>query len=349
LTLAAGHAEAAAHAALTPADGRALDVLRRHGDHGSAFLTFNRDMRYFFDPDVDGMVAYRPAGRRYLFQLCGPFCAPADRDRLLRSFLAWARAQGRRVVAVQLLRDDARRYAEHGFSVNHAGCSYSIDLELFTLRGTRFMKLRNKLKRARRLGVEVEELDAAQLADAAAERELAAIDAAWVRSKGPLAKEMEFMVGERGGRGAALRRVFVARRDGRAIAYVTYSPCFGERPGWLYDLTRRRPDSPPGTIELIFHTGLERLRDEGCRWLHLGLTPLVGLSPEHEIEGAPSRGVRWFLTQMGARGQAIYPARTQETFKLKWAPQLVEPEYLACQRGPTLAAVWHLMRLTRAI
>jgi lysylphosphatidylglycerol synthetase-like protein (DUF2156 family) len=349
LSVAAGHAAASADAALSPANRRVLDVLRRHGDHTSAFLAFNRDMRHYFDPEVDGMVAYRPAGRGYLFQLCGPFCAPADRDRLVRSFLDWAGRHGRRVVAVQLRRDDAQRYAQHGFSVNHAGCSYSIDLEDFTLRGTRFMKLRNKLKRSRRLGVEVEELDLEQLAGAAAERELAAIDAAWVRSKGALVKQMEFMVGERGGRGAPLRRVFVARCDGRAIAYVTYSPCFGERPGWLYDLTRRLPDSPPGTVELIFHTALERLREENCRWLHLGLTPLVGLAPEHEIEGAPSRGVRFFLTQMAAHGQAIYPAASQEAFKLKWAPQLVEPEYLACQGGPTVAAVWHLMRLTRAI
>ncbi|MDP8942511.1 MAG: DUF2156 domain-containing protein [Actinomycetota bacterium] len=335
--------------AIADPDRRSLDILRRHGDHTSAFLAFNQDTRHYTPADIDGLVAYRAAGRRHLFQLCGPFAAPQDRERLLGSFRAWARSQGRRVTAVQLGRDDALMYANHGFVVNQLGSSYSIDLERFTLRGTKFLKTRNKISRARRIGVTVEELRPEDLDRSEIERELADIDAGWLSGKGRHAKELTFMVGERGGRGRPFRRVFVARAEGRAVAYVTYSPCFGERPGWLYDLTRRRADSPPGVIELVFHTALELLRSEGCRWLHLGLTPLVGLSPEHEAPGASSSVVQWLVSQLSARGEAIYPARSQEAFKLKWAPQLIEPEYVAFEGRPRPSAVWRLMRMTRAI
>lgn len=155
------------------------------------------------------------------------------------------------------------------------------------------------------------------------------------------------MIGQRGGRGGPFRRTFVAWQHGRVVGYVSYSPCFGSRPGWLYDLTRRRPDAPPGTIEIIFHTALQRFQEEGWRWLHLGLTPFAGLSDERHPGG--SAVTRLAVSQIARRGQWIYPSRTQESFKRKWLPQVVTPEYIAFERGPSLGAVWQLLRLTRTI
>ena len=324
-------------------DQHVLHMLAAHADHSSAFLTFNDETEHYIDPAIDGVVAYRASGR-HAIQLCGPIAAPADRARLLESFRSWAGREGLRVSTVQLMRDDAELYANTGFTVNQFGTSYSIDLGDFTLRGTRFMKLRNKLKRAKRLGVTVEELAPAERVDA----DLAEVDRTWLKAKGRLAKQLRFMVGERAGRGADDRRLFVARRDGETIAYVTYSPVWGSRPGWLYDLTRRRPDSPPGTVELIFHTALERLQEEDVRWLHLGLTPYVGFSHDHEIPGY-NRVAHTVMEQMGKRAGFLYPALTQLDFKLKWAPHVVEPEYIAWEGGVNPGALIQLMRVTGSI
>ncbi|MGL5442699.1 MAG: O-seryl-isobutylhydroxylamine esterase, partial [[Mycobacterium] stephanolepidis] len=38
-----------------------------------------------------------------------------------------------------------------------------------------------------------------------------------------------------------------------------------------------------------------------------------------------------------------------EAFKHKWAPQVIEPEYLAFSHGPKVFPVWHLLRLTNAL
>jgi lysylphosphatidylglycerol synthetase-like protein (DUF2156 family) len=323
----------------------ALGILRRHADQSSAFLGLNRETRHYRDPAIDGLIAYRVAGRGHLFQLCGPIAAPEDRAALLRSFVAWAATEGRRVTTVQVDRADLDLYARAGFVVNQLGSSFAIDLESFTLAGTRFFKLRNKLKRAAKLGVTVRELPRSAGKDAA----LDAVDAPWLRSKGRFVKELTFMVGERGGPGGPYRRTFVAEREGQVIAYATYSPCFGARPGWLYDLTRRQPDAPPGTVELIFVTALEALRDEQCRWLHLGLTPLVGLDPAHEPTGHSSPVVSKLVRFLAERGESVYPARAQEAFKRKWHPHVVEPEFVAFHGRPTFAAVWQLMRVTRAI
>jgi lysylphosphatidylglycerol synthetase-like protein (DUF2156 family) len=264
---------------------------------------------------------------------------------VLDEFMERLAADRRRLCAVQLRPHDLDVYARRGFSLNQIGCSYSIDLERFSLRGTRFMKTRNKVSRARRLGLAVEETE-----DGADRPDLAAIDAEWLRGKGRHANELAFLVGERGGRGAPLRRIFTASFEGRPVAYVTYSPVLGtEAPGWLYDLTRRRRDAPPGTIELIFVTALERMREEGVRWLHLGLTPFVGIEDGLRERSVESGAVRLLVAQIGERGRLLYPARTQEAFKMKWAPTLVEPEYIAFEGGPAIGAVVGLMRLTRTI
>src|SRR5436305_6686945 len=117
-------------------------------------------------------------------------------------------------------------YAQHGFTVNQLGASYSIDLTRFGLRGTRFMRVRNKVKRARRAGVSVREWDLGEQREAAGRHSLDEIDRTWLRGKGSLARELAFMVGERDGPAASRRRLFVASDAGRALAYVTYSPCF---------------------------------------------------------------------------------------------------------------------------
>lgn len=324
----------------------ALDILGRHGEHSSAFLTYNQDTKSYRTA-VDGQIAYRPTGRRHIIQLCGPMAQHSDKRRLLTDFRGWAARQGRLITAVQLQREDALLYAQSGFVVNQLGTSYSIGLEGYTLRGTHFMKIRNKISRAKRQGVAVEELGPAELADARIQSELDEIDAHWLRGK--RADELAFMIGERGGRGQAHRRFFLARHDGHPVAYVTYSPCYGQRPGWLYDLTRRRPTAPTGTIELLFHTALSMLQSEGCAWLHLGMTPFVGLSDEHELAGRSSPIVRATVRQIASRGEFLYPAASQEAFKLKWKPQDTEPEYIAFDRRVTVGAIWQLLRLTRTI
>lgn len=339
----------AARAATEPVAGGPLDALRRHGEHTSGFLTLNAAMRHHVAPGIDGFVAYRPAGRRHLLQLCGPVAAPEDRAPLLRDFLRFAAERGRRVTAVQLTRPDASLYVEHGFGVDQLGASYSIDLARFALRGTRFMRVRNKIKRASRSGVAIAEWTWEAQQAPAARAELAEIDRTWLRGKGAIAKELAFMVGERGGPAAHARRLFVASAGGRALAYATYSPCFGTRPGWLYDLTRRRPDAPTGTIELLFSTAIERLREEGCGWLHLGHTPMVQLEPCHRLPAGSSGLVSGTLRLLERHGDTIYPARSQEQFKLKWAPHAIEPEYIGFAPRVSVGALWQLLRTTRAI
>ncbi|MFV0137298.1 bifunctional lysylphosphatidylglycerol flippase/synthetase MprF [Streptomyces sp. HMX87] len=316
-----------------------LDTVAANSDNPSAFLALNSGNAYFHDDRFDGACAYRTSGR-YVLQFGGPFTAPEHRARLLEAFVAHA---GRRIVAVQLQRSDAELYAAHGFTVNQIGASYAVDLSRFTLRGSRFVRLRNKISRARRAGLEVAEVRAGD--DCA---ELDRLDRSWLRDKGRHVKELRFLVGQRDGPLQAHRRLFVGRIDGEAVGYINYSPVYGSRPGWLHDLSRRRPDAPPGVMEALNATVMERLTADGAGWLHFGFTPFTGLDAQHELPGA-SRMFTRCTRLLAERGEAIYPAASQLEYKEKWAPHAVLPEYIAFLGKPRIGVFWQLLRATNAV
>ncbi len=320
-------------------------LLERHADNPSAFLALNEGTQHFRAPGIDGVVAYRRAGRRTLVQLGGVFAAPEDRAALLAAFVRFASRERRRIVAVQLLREDAQLYARHGFVVNQLGANYARSLAEFDLKGKKHVSLRNKISRARRAGVTVAECpygpDLTQ--------ELEEVDAVWLRAKGKHVKELQLMVGQVGGQAQAQRRLFVARdQDGRVLAYLSFSPVFGRRAGWLHDLSRRRPDAPPGVLELLVATAVDAFRSEGAGFLHFGMTPFTGLDPAHEVEGASPTTTR-IMHLLAEKGAFVYPAADQLAYKEKWALDLVEPEYIAFQGRLSLGSLVALLRVTNSV
>lgn len=332
----------------SPSAQALADVLRRHAENPSAFLALNNGTEQFTLPGSDGFIAYRRAGR-YLVQLGGPFAAEEDQDRLLDGFLELAAREGRRVVGVQLLRRDITRYAERGFVINQFGASYARSLGAFSLRGKAHMSLRNKLSRARRAGVVVSELGVDCDVSREIRSELDGIDRQWLRAKGRHVKELTFLIGERGGPAGSMRRTFAAFVEGRVVGYVSFSPVHGVRAGWLHDLSRRLPSAPPGTQDLIVAAAIERFQSEGVEWLHFGMTPFTGLDPANEHPTNSSRLAARIVRLLAERGEKLYPAADQLAYKMKWAPDVVEPEYLAFPGRVRLGAVWQLLRLTNSV
>ena len=95
---------------------------------------------------------------------------------------------------------------------------------------------------------------------------------------------------------------------------------------------------------------MERLRRAagGPGWLHFGFTPFVGLDESHRRPEA-SAPVDRVLGLLARHGDKLYPAADQVAYKLKWRPQVVEPDYLAFHGRPCVGSVWRLLRLTHVI
>lgn len=320
-----------------------LDAIQQYcyADNPSSFLAVNEGNSYFHLPGTPGVIVYRLTGR-YLVQFGGPFAPEEARPRLLRAFIEFAAGQDREIVSVQLQAPDAAEYIDEGFTVNQMGASYALRLDTFSLRGTDFMQLRNKIARAIRSGLAISEVSCDPWYQAVKE-----LDAAWLTTKGG-AKPLEFLVGQVGGPFQYMRRLFIGHINGRLIGYISFSPVYGSRPGWMHDLSRRQPDSPPGVMEAINKVAIEKFRNEGVAWEHFGFTPFTSLSPEIQFPGY-SRGFHWFMGQLWTNGKDIYPAQTQFAYKDKWKQDAILPEYIAFQHGASIPALVHIFRACNAV
>ena len=323
-----------------------VDDLQRWSDDPSAVLALNARTAAFRCREVSGFIAYRRAGA-WLLQIGGVYAAPQDRPVLIDAFRRHAAQQRCRVLAVQLQRRDAVEHAAAGFTVNQIGASYALRVPDFTLRGGHFVRLRNKISRAERAGVVIESSKFTDLAPNDV-RALAELDRKWLRGKGRHARPLAFMVGELGGPADGLRRLLLARSAGRVVGYVSLSPVYGSRPGWLHDLSRRSTEAPPGVMELLVASCLQICRDDGVPWWHFGFTPFTALHPQHAFPGA-SPTIDWAARFLWSHGQRIYPAVTQLDYKQKWGDLTVLPDYIAFDDRPRLAGVLKLLQVANLI
>lgn len=319
--------------------------LEKFCHHSSGFLAMNRSVNHYLCNNPAGLIPYARASSKDLVVHGGVYANPSDKSQAFALFNDHAHNNGLRISGLQLQAEDAKLFASNGYIVNQFGSSYSLNIENYDLRGRRFVKIRNMISRARREGVQIESYDQQP---PWLEQELNDIDKEWLGTKGALKKDYRFMVGERGGEGNKFRRLYCARVDGQVIAYVTFSPVYGDQAGWLYDLTRRRIQAPPGTIELIIWEAIQRFQSEGVSWLHLGFTPFTGLEKGHEFTQAYSPMLSKIFKFANQHGRALYPALSQESFKLKWRPTNISPEYIALPKR-FIKPMWSILRLTRAV
>jgi len=324
-------------------ENTSLAQMIAHIDHPSGFFALSDRNQAFTADGLAGFISFRAQGR-HLVCTGGVHAPPAARGELLDAFLEETTRRRQRPLIVQLPVDQVELFEQRDFTVNQFGSTFGVGLDGYKFSGGRKIKLRNKLKRARSVGVQIKEIGRDMPSTAATWEMLKDISAEWLRAKKK--KELDFMIGELQGRGEDLRRIFVTfDADGRGVGYITYVPVWGRRPGFLHDLTRRRVEAPVGAMELCNAVAMERMIDEGVRWLHFGFTPFIVGGPE---PASSSRVLAWCTRKLRSHGAWIYPAETQVAYKLKWCPDFEDREYIA-GRPLGLRAILDLLVLTRSI
>ena len=338
-----GEGPAAAGAPET-ADAVSRDVLADVLDHPSGYLALSKRNRRFVAEGIPGFIAYRKKGK-HLWLFGGVHARPEHAGELLDRFTQFAARQRCHVGAVQVRESQVELFAERGFTVNQLGSTYAVSLADFGLGGGPKMQLRNKIQKARKMGLKVVELGRDVPRDASWFAKIEQISARWLEAKGK--NELDFMVGEIGGPEDHERRFFlVLNSEETPIAFISYVPVWGhERPGYLHDLTRRVPDAPSGTMELCNAVAIERFKAEGVKYLHFGFTPFI---TDAEDRGTSSGLVTRVIQWLRKYGQKVYPAESQVAYKMKWGIDVIEREYVAAN-PISLRTVIDLLLLTRSL
>lgn len=319
------------------------EEMARFIDHPSGFLALNSNNKLFTHPDVPGFIAFREQGR-HMIGFGGVHAPIETRAALLDGFIEEADRRRKRLLFVQLRKQQVALFQERGATVNQLGSSFGIKLEGYSFSGTSKMKLRNKIKRAKKAGLEVSEIGRELPRDRGSFDKLETISKEWLAAKKK--KELDFMIGEVGGPEDSERRIFlVTDKSEKPSGFITYVPVWGERPGYLHDLTRRLPHAPVGAMELCNEFAMNRMIAERVPYLHFGFTPFI--VNEEEFPSA-SKTMAWLVRMLRKYGKIVYPAESQASYKLKWGNDILDPEYIAA-RPLSLRAAFDLLMVTRSI
>lgn len=124
------------------------------------------------------------------------------------------------------------------------------------------------------------------------------------------------------------RRVFVAERDGRPVAFLVAAPV-PRRHGWLIEQIVRGVDAPNGTAESLVDAAFQAAHADGLEYFTLGLAPLTRIA--EEAGGSNPLWLDMAFAWLRAHGSRFYDFQGLEQFKSKFRPGGWEPIYALCK------------------
>lgn len=298
---------------------RTRALILAYGRNATSYQIMNPGILRWFSSRKEGVVGYVVKRRRRI-TAGGPVCPFEDLGDLVAEFEEDAAAAGtQRVCWFCAVPELAALYLRSpGRSAILIGAQPVWDPASWIVKVPEHASLRRQLNRARNKGVRIVEWPP----DKAREHpELERCLREWLASR-PF-PPLHFLV-EPNTLGTLYdRRVFVAEREGRVIAFVIASP-IPERNGWLIEQIIRGEQAPNGTAELTVHHTVSALADEGYSFVTLGLAPLSRRA------GIPSSNppiIRFLFGWLRFYGRRFYNFDGLDFFKAKFRPDAWEPVY----------------------
>ncbi len=285
------------------------------------------DKRLLFNKMGDGFIMYGVMGRSWIAM--GDPIAP-NQDQVAE--LVWQFKElvdEHRGVAVfyQATTACLPAYLDAGFSMAKLGEEAWVDLSKFTLDGKEGRRIRQTKAAAERSEATIEIVPAADIEPLMPE--LKRVSDAWLKARG---------VGEKGFSLGFWSEPYLRHYDHAIIRHFGEIVAFANiwksvnKEEYSVDLMRHTPSAPPGMMDLLFISLMERAKTEGFHWFNLGMAPLSGL-PDHRLASRWSR----FATFVFRYGDRFYNFSGLRSFKNKFKPDW-RPRYLVYPGG-TLAKV----------
>jgi phosphatidylglycerol lysyltransferase len=302
---------------------KALWLVLAHSWNPIAYQILNPGIEHWFNRTNEAVIGYATAnGIRVVAG--APICRPTILTAVTEEFEADAKSHGQRVCYFHV----GPRYASvlsrtGAHSIARIGSLPFWDPTDWHSIVASDASLRYQVSRARHKDVTFAEIAGDE---AAGSEELREIRRQWLERKH--LPPLHFLIEPEVFHHLANRRLFVARRAGRTIAYLVCSP-MPTRRGWLFEQWARSDSAPLGTSELLIHEAMTMFSTEGCREATMGLAPLSG---QGLVSGAP--GPLWLKLMfrfMRLTANPLYNFKGLEHYKYKLRPHFSEPVYAVVQ------------------
>ena len=311
----------------TAADLATARAIISHSTLALANAVLSGDKRVLFNERRDAFLMYQ-VSRRSWVALGDPVGERDTQEELVWRFRELSDRHGGRPVFYQVSAERLPLYIDLGLAALKLGEEARVPLGDFSLEGSARAELRTQRRRAERDGATFEILQSAAVA--AMLPQLAAISDAWLQDKA--AAEKGFSVGAFSPGYVANFPVALVRCEGNPVAFASlWIAGTGEE--IAVDLMRFGADAPRGAMDFLFVELMLWGRQQGYRWLNLGMAPLAGL--EHHPLAPAWHRVGNFVFR---HGEHFYNFDGLRRYKSKFNP-VWESKYLAAPGGLALPRV----------
>jgi lysylphosphatidylglycerol synthetase-like protein (DUF2156 family) len=315
---------------------RRLSLVRQYGTFTLAYTAaFDEGLEYFGSDD--GFLAYKLVGGTALV-LADPVSPPENREALIRAFVQ-AKSD---VCFCQVSHPTAKLLAGMGLKVNKMGTDTRIQLTNYKRR-----ILRRAFKRVADHGYVIRECAAASIGI----NEIKAVSERWRQTRTYKGREVCFL-----NRSILLddevdvRKFYAFDRDGNLVALSFYDPIYqdGRVVGYSTSFKRRIPEADPLTCSAILQSAIDTFRQEGRKWLHLGLSPMADIDDKEFKHSAFISFNFGHAYRCPLFNRFIYPLQGHATHKRDFGG-LAEQTYFAFNTGLALPRVLKLLRACNMI
>jgi lysylphosphatidylglycerol synthetase-like protein (DUF2156 family) len=316
-----------------------LDALDLYGTGPLSFLLrYDAPWRTF--SIGAGVVCYLET-RRSAVVWTDPLCSEQEMPELLSAFRRAMREEQRSICLIVVSEQTAQAAIDVGFSAFKIGEEPWFDLASWhPPRGDRGKKYRWAVNHAARLGVEIDEYRPSEARDHCVEAEILDVLARW---RSALKKrESNSFLRATPLEQPALKRIYLARRNGRAEAALAcaYLPAVK---GWYLEDAFRSPEAVNGATELMIAEALERLRADGAAGVAFALAPMRGIGEQLDPRA------RWLgrvLARAIHRVDHRYGFHAMARYEARFEPSEWRPRYLAFSPAlPRLAVIRATLRV----
>ncbi|MBM6619806.1 phosphatidylglycerol lysyltransferase domain-containing protein [Bacillus suaedaesalsae] len=133
----------------------------------------------------------------------------------------------------------------------------------------------------------------------------------------------------------------IINSDGKVIAFATLpSHTYKNEQNIHIDLMRYIPDSPNGTMDVLFTSIFLWAKEKGYDYCSLGMAPLSNVKPTNQ----PATLYEWAANLMYEHGEKLYKFKGLKEYKSKFATHW-EPRYIAYQKTTILGVMLRIIAL----
>lgn len=262
----------------------ARSMVEKAGTGSLDYFKTYPDKLIFWSKNRNGFIAYRLAGK-FAFVLETPVAASeSEKKACVREFDRYCYRSGLKSVYYRV--PEVQLGLFHRKKAVFLGQEAVLDLRNFTLDGSARKSIRNAISKMHGAGY-LPVIHQPPLTESVLSR-IAVISSEWLRSSGRT--ELVFSQGLFDAEELRNQVVITAESSQGDIAgFLNIIPDFA--PGEAtYDLIRKLPDAPGGTVDFLMVAMFDYLKSAGFQTVNLGLAPMSGLQ---EASGLPDKSVKF--------------------------------------------------------